>query len=180
MASVLPSVTREYEGIVYDLDGTLVRLNVDWAAVARDVTAVYEDAGVSPDGRDLWGLFEDAHTHGLRDPVHEAIAAHEREGARNSDRLSLADDLADEHRPIAVCSLNCEAACHIALEIHDLADHVAAVVGRDTVAEYKPHPQPLLEAVSAIELEPGTVVFVGDTERDEKTAQRAGMDFEWV
>ncbi|WP_267639943.1 HAD family hydrolase [Haloarchaeobius amylolyticus] len=173
-------MTSEYDGVVYDLDGTLVRLDVDWEAVASDVTTVYREAGVSPDGRDLWGLFEDAPEHGLRDPVHEAIAHHEREGARTSDRLPLADALAEDYRPIAVCSLNCEAACHIALETHGLSDHVRAVVGRDTVATYKPHPEPLLTAVSAIDRHPRSVVFVGDSERDEQTARRAGTDFEWV
>ncbi|WP_439028737.1 HAD family hydrolase [Haloarchaeobius sp. DT45] len=170
----------DYDGVVYDLDGTLVHLDVDWAAVERDVATVYEDAGVGIDGRGLWGLFEDATNHGLRDPVHEAIAEHEREGARNSERLPHADALAREHRPIAVCSLNCEAACHIALETHGLTDHVQAVVGRDTVETYKPHPEPLLTAVSAIDRHPARVVFVGDSERDEETAQRAGTAFEWV
>jgi phosphoglycolate phosphatase len=177
---VVRDVTTQYEGVVYDLDGTLVNLDVDWTAVKTDVEAVYRSAGVPVDGRDLWGLFEDAPTHGLRDSVHEAIAAHERDGAYTSTRLPHADRLGGETRPIAVCSLNCEDACRIALETHDLDHCVDAVIGRDTVETYKPDPLPLLAAIASMGLHPSVVVFVGDTARDEKTAVRAGTAFEYV
>jgi hypothetical protein len=36
--------------VVYDLDGTLVTLAVDWDAVATDVIAVYEDSGIDATG----------------------------------------------------------------------------------------------------------------------------------
>ncbi|WP_435333189.1 HAD family hydrolase [Haloarchaeobius sp. TZWWS8] len=173
-------MTGEYDGVVYDLDGTLVRLDVDWAAVRTDVSAVYESFSHDPSGRDLWALFEDAPDFGLTDEVEATIARHEREGARTSDRLPLADEVVSDDRPIGVCSLNCEAAARIALETHDLHEHVSVVVGRDSVELYKPHPQPLLAAIRELGLEPAGVLFVGDSERDADTAERAGTAFEWV
>ncbi|WP_256299657.1 HAD family hydrolase [Haloarchaeobius salinus] len=173
-------MTSEYAGVVYDLDGTLVDLVVDWDAVARDVQAVYADAGISPDDSDLWTMLGGAREHGLYDDVEAAIAAHEREGARESRLLPHADVLAREDRPVAVCSLNCEAACRVALDTHDLAGHVGPVVGRDTVSTWKPDPEPLLHAVDGLGLSPENVLFVGDSERDAVTADRAGTGFEWV
>jgi len=170
----------EYDGVVYDLDGTLVRLAVDWDAAAEDVVATYREAGVDAAGRDLWDLFDEADEHGIGEAVESALATHEREGARRSRRLPLADELASLERPVGVCSLNCEAACRIALETHDLAAHVDAVVGRDTAGTHKPDPGSLLAAVEGIGLEPDRVVFVGDSERDEVTARRAGVDFRYV
>ena len=35
-----------YDAVVYDLDGTLVDLAVDWDAVARDVASLLEARGV--------------------------------------------------------------------------------------------------------------------------------------
>ncbi|MFC4438341.1 MULTISPECIES: HAD family hydrolase [Natrialbaceae] len=170
----------EYDAIVYDLDGTLAALDVDWAAVSTDVRAVYDDAGVTPPSDGLWDMLEAAADAGLAADVESAIAEHEREGARLSNRLSHADELLDRSVPVGVCSLNCEAACRIALEEHGLDDVVETVVGRDTVATRKPEPEPLLETVRGLDSEPETTLFVGDSARDEQTADRAGVDFEYV
>jgi phosphoglycolate phosphatase len=171
---------EEYDAVVYDLDGTLVDLVVDWGAVAADVETVYEDAGVDPAGRSLWDLLSEARDHGLFDDVNAAIAAREREGARRSRRLPLADELSSLDRPAAVCSLNCAEACTVALAEHGLSEFVEAVVGRDTVETWKPDPESLLAAVEATGVDPSRAVFVGDSERDAQAAERAGVDFVYV
>ncbi len=79
-----------------------------------------------------------------------------------------------------VCSLNCEAACRRALESHGLASAVDVIVGRDTVETQKPDPEPLLVAVDELGVEPADTVFIGDSARDEQTARRAGVEFEYV
>lgn len=170
--------TADYEAVVYDLDGTLVHLDVDWAAVEREVAAVLADAGLNADGLDTWAMFDVAAAHGLADEVESVIAAHERAGAETADRLPLADRLPRDV-PVGVCSLNCEAACRTALDVHDLADHVHpdAVVGRDTVGARKPDPAGLAAAVRALGASPETALFVGDSASDETTARRAGVDF---
>ncbi|ELZ03841.1 HAD family hydrolase [Natrialba aegyptia] len=169
-----------YDAIVYDLDGTLVDLDVDWDAVASDVRAVYDDAATEPPGDDLWAMLEGAAEAGLLEVVEETIASHERTGARTAPRLPFAADLEARSVPIGVCSLNCEAACRHALENHGLTPAVDVVVGRDTVATQKPDPEPLLAAVGELGVEPEQAVFVGDSERDERTARRAGVDFQYV
>ncbi len=168
------------KGIVYDLDGTLVRLEVDWEAVAADVEKIYEEAEISIDGDDVWELLERAYENGLADAVEEAIARHERDGASQPRRLHPADHLADLDVPAAICSLNCEDACRRALEHHDLHDHVDVVIGRDTAGARKPDPEHLLAAVEALELDPEDVLFVGDSKSDEIAAQRAGTRFTYV
>jgi HAD superfamily hydrolase (TIGR01549 family) len=170
----------EYDAVVYDLDGTLVDLAVDWNAVAIDVVAVYARAATEPPSHNLWELLEAASNLEIAPAVEETIADHEREGARLSRRLAHADELLERSVPVGVCSLNCEAACRIALDEHDLEPAVGAVVGRDTVETRKPDPEPLLETVRGLDADPKTTLFVGDSERDERTAIRAGVDFEYV
>ncbi|MFC7154408.1 HAD family hydrolase [Halomarina halobia] len=169
----------DYEAVVFDLDGTLVDLDVDWAVVERDVGTVLGDRGLAVDGHDLWGMLELSDEAGHRDAVEATIGEHERRGARRSDRLPAADDL-PLSVPVGVCSLNCEAACRIALDAHDLSRHVDALVGRDSVATEKPHPEPLLTTVTALDARPERTLFVGDSERDELTARRAGTGFRYV
>ncbi|MEA1932124.1 MAG: HAD family hydrolase [Euryarchaeota archaeon] len=172
--------TSEYEAVVYDLDGTLVGLAVDWATVATDVIEVYDEAGIDATGADLWDLMERAERHGISEAVESTISRHEHAGARNSRRLALADELLDRSVPVGVCSLNCERACHLALDTHGLASAVDAVVGRDSVETHKPDPEPLLATLSELGVDPSEAVFVGDSPRDGTTAERAGVDFRFV
>ena len=168
----------EYDAVVYDLDGTLVRLVVDWEQVAADVAATLRERGVEPP-EGLWTMLQHAKGTPHHDAVEATIAEHEREGARRSERLARADDL-PLSVPVGVCSLNCAAAVRIALDGHGLAEHVRAVVGRDSVATEKPDPEPLVTTLRALDATPERTLFVGDSERDAETARRAGTAFEWV
>lgn len=172
-------MTDEYAGVVYDLDGTVVRLAVDWDAATEEVAEIFREAGVEPPG-DLWTMLDVAAEHDVADAVEAAVAAHERDGARESIRLPSADDLAATDVPVGICSLNAESACRIALEKHGLEGAVDAVVGRDTIAERKPDPEPLLATIDRLSLRPSEVLFVGDTETDAETALRAGTAFRYV
>jgi phosphoglycolate phosphatase len=175
------------DAVVYDLDGTLVRLAVDWGAVATDVDRALRERGVDPP-EGLWAMLEFADESGYREIVEATIGEHEREGARRSECLPLAGRLAGSDRErtenegisIGVCSLNCEAACRVALETHGITDRVESVVGRDSVSTYKPDPEPLLATIEALGAVPERTLFVGDSERDERTAARAGTRFVYV
>lgn len=170
----------DVEAIVYDLDGTLVELLVDWDAVATAAIEVFADTGVDASGTDLWEMLDRAPDAGVADDLESLIASYEYDGARTSDRLPAADVLPEIDIPVGVCSLNCERACRIALDTHDLTTYVDAVVGRDSVATRKPDPEPLLTTVRALSARPERTLFVGDSERDELTAERAGTAFEYV
>jgi len=170
-----------YEAIVYDVDGTLVELPVDWAAVdeaVRRVLAARTDADVA--GKNAWELLPVADEHGERDSVEAEISKRERAAAADAERLPLADELAGAGWNVAVCSLNCEAAVRRALDAHGLDRYVGSVVGRDTVATEKPDPEPLRRAMGELGATPEKTLFVGDSPRDEETARRAGTDFVYV
>jgi len=168
-----------HDAVIYDLDGTLVRLAVDWDTVTSEVARVLRERNVDPQNRDLWGMLTLSSETGHRDVVEAAITDHERTGAHDSERLPLADGL-PHSVPVGVCSLNAEAACRLALEIHDLDSYVGPVVGRDTVGSSKPDPEGLLAITEEIGVNPEAAVFVGDSESDATAAQRAGMEFAWA
>ena len=168
-----------FDAVVWDLDGTLVRLAVDWDRVTSDVAAVFESAGIAPDDRTLWELMNAAGSVGLRTEVEAVVAEHEQTGAQESDRLRLADAVGRVDAE-AVCSLNCAAACRVALDVHGLASSIDAVVGRDTVPAQKPEPEPLLEALRRLDVPPGDAIFVGDSESDGETADRADVAFRHI
>lgn len=169
----------DHDAIVYDLDGTLVRLDVDWDAAAREVTAILDDRGVDTADLSLWDMLERSVETDHRDVVGSAIAEYEIDGAENPQPLPLAGALPHDV-PVGVVSLNCEEACRRALSVHGLDGYVDVVIGRDSVDRFKPDPQPLLAAVEALDSDPSRALFVGDSASDKRTADDAGVDFKWV
>ena len=168
-----------YDAVVYDLDGTLVDLAVDWDAVARDVASLLEARGVDPETTGLWGMWHGSKGTPHEADVHRTMADHEESGARASTLLPAARSIPAE-LPVGVCTLNAESAAHVALETHDLTASVDAVVGRGSVPTEKPDPEPLLATIEPLGVDPARTVFVGDSERDEVTAERAGTPFRYV
>lgn len=163
--------------MIYDLDGTLVTLDVDWAAVRREINEVV-GRRLSPDL--VWGVLDVADREGCGPEVRDIINRHEVRGATTSRRLPVADELPRETLPVGVCSLNCREACVTALETHGLLQHVDVVVGRDSVDERKPSPEPLLHAVRELSASAETSLFVGDSEIDRRTAEKAGIAFRQI
>lgn len=173
-------MSDEFEAVVYDLDGTLVRLDVDWVAVREGLGELLQAEGVDPSPLETWELLTAAEEAGIGDEAHEFIAEHEREGARRSRLLPTASELDDVDVPVGVCSLNCEDACHIALDEHGLAEAVDVVAGRETAPARKPDPRSLQWVLDELGVDAAETLFVGDSESDEVTANRVGTTFRWV
>jgi phosphoglycolate phosphatase len=57
-----------------------------------------------------------------------------------------------------------------------LREHAATVIGGDTCAHPKPHPEPMLRAAREIGLPSSECLYLGDAERDILAARNAGMD----
>jgi phosphoglycolate phosphatase len=49
------------------------------------------------------------------------------------------------------------------------------VIGGEDVAQHKPHPQGLFEAMAKLECSPASMVYVGDSVVDAELAKRAGV-----
>jgi len=56
-----------------------------------------------------------------------------------------------------------------------LSQWIDVLVGGDTVAQRKPHPQPLLHACAALQVSPRETLMVGDSATDVSAARAAGM-----
>jgi phosphoglycolate phosphatase len=56
-----------------------------------------------------------------------------------------------------------------------LHERCGVIVGGDTCARAKPHPDPLLHAAERLAVHPARTLYVGDDERDVQAARAAGM-----
>lgn len=179
--------------VVFDLDGTLLDTAPD---LLRALNRILGEEGLSPLQRtDVAGLFG----HGARTLIGEGF----RRGNRLLDDVRLpelverfvsfyAAEIAAETRPypglvdalrrlsacgfgLAVCTNKREVLSEAVLEGTGLSSLFSAVVGGDSMAEHKPHPRPLLEAIARAGGSPDMAVMIGDSETDIATARAAGI-----
>ena len=76
---------------------------------------------------------------------------------------------------LAICTNKPEVPTRSILAEFALSDLFKTVIGGDTLAHKKPNPAPLVRAMA--DLGDGPAIFVGDSEVDAETAQRAGVPF---
>lgn len=85
------------------------------------------------------------------------------------------DALAGTGCALGVCTNKPIAPTRAVLGHFNLSQHFSAVYGGDSLAVRKPDPAPLLATVAALGRK--QVIYVGDSEVDAETAERAGLPF---
>lgn len=167
-----------FDAVVFDLDGTLIDLTVDWAAAREEIDAAigdHLDGAIREHGTP--GLFHEARKQGVYDDLAAILTEHELAGAEQATPRQLVDALDELECPIGVCTANDPEAADVGLKTFGAREHVDCIVGRDTVPEHKPEPEPLLTCLDELGVRPGNAVFIGDVESDAQTASRAGTSF---
>lgn len=167
--------------VVFDLDGTLVRLDVEWAAAreamidlaARRFKKAYKN-------RTVWGMLRDSMGE-ERATLDELLRSFEIEGGRRAQPLPLAGlpPLLRDKR-LGVVTLNSRASSDAALAATGLDAFIEVTVAREDADRFKPDPEPLLLCIARLDGRPAESVFVGDRERDRQTARNAGAAYEAV
>lgn len=167
-----------FRGIVFDLDGTLCALEIDWSATRQELEAIGSGhAGVDLSGLSVWEMLRRTGGEQYR-ALDAALRERELHGARRAHPLPLAAVVPRlAGRAVGVVSLNSRDSCREALERLGLRPFVQVLVGREDAPELKPHPAPLLLCLQGLRISPVEAVFVGDRDRDRETAHRAGTAF---
>lgn len=169
---------KPYRAIIFDLDGTLVVLRMDWMEVQREMLGVAKKRfGEDLSGKSVWQMLRSSKGQ-VREALEDTLRHREIEGARAAERLPVADLLpALTDRGVGVVSLNSRESCIVALESTGLALHVNVIVAREDSERLKPDPEPLLKCIELLGARISEAVFIGDRERDRITAKRAGVQF---
>ncbi len=175
--------------IVFDLDGTLIDSAPDIQGVANGVLAPH-GAEISlaqthefiGNGVDVFVTRMCAAT-GLPDTQHAAFVAQFKHGYLTAFSLTqvyagvveVLEALGTAGHSLGICTNKPLAPCHAVLDHMDLTRFFRVIVGGDTLRVNKPDPAPLDSAFDG--LGDGPRIYVGDSEVDAETAQRAGVPF---
>jgi len=185
------------EAVVFDLDGTLVQSRINYEEMRRRAVEILVEAGAAEGepGQSVrvWeivmggermleemGLPPERRRLTMR-RITEALNAVELEAVETVKPTPNAHEALEALRGrglgIGVATRSCRAYAARSLELSALAVYVDVLLARDDVEHPKPDPRHLLKVVEALGASPPSVVYVGDTTTDLKTAQEAGIAF---
>lgn len=181
----------QYDAIVFDFDGTLAELVLDFDLMKTKIAALGEcflPYRPVPDGMPalewvdhLAGLVE---AEGGRDAALEfhcrcrlTINAMEMDAARDGRLFpftrGLLVTLSSEGVAAGVITRNITPAVRTVFP--DIDEHVRVLLAREDVADVKPHPGHLLAALERLGVPPERALMVGDHPLDVETGKRAGV-----
>jgi len=172
---------RPLKAILFDFDGTLAELNIDFLRMRRAVLDLMGDYCSPQDGmEDLYVLemieagkdFISRNSSGRENDffnrAHELISHIETEGSKEGELFAGTEDMLHElrsrHIKTGVVTRNCMAAVrHL---FPDIDSHCDTVITRELTARVKPHPDHLLAALNALDTDAKFAAMVGDHPMD--------------
>jgi phosphoglycolate phosphatase len=186
-----------YKAVVFDLDGTLQDSKIDYQKMTELVGEILIREGISQsalgDRRAVYQIIR-----GGEDSLLELGLKAERvpvvlnlmTEAMNATELEAADGV--EPKPNALQTLEILRQNGILLGIATrshrvyaerclakmgMREYMLGVLARDDVPFPKPDPRHLFETIALLDVDPGDVLYVGDTTTDLETASAAEVDF---
>jgi len=179
------------DAVIFDYDGTLVHLNIDFGAMRRDVEEALDAHGIEPE--DLKGLYilemidEATGQISEKSPLegstfyrrsHEIVTQHELAAAKEGKILpgvvQMLGLLRKRGVKVGVITRNCDKAVKMVFpHIESLCD---VYIPRDGVSRVKPHPDHLAMALERLGLENAErALMVGDHVLDVEGGKRMKM-----
>lgn len=176
--------------VLFDLDGTLADTAPDLAGA---LNRLLEERGRAPVSLARARPMTSSGARGMLgvgfgiDPAHDEYEALKMRfldlyAERICDATRLFDGVPEllaalDARPMAwgIVTNKAERFTMALLAAIGLASRAACIVGGDTAARAKPHPDPLLHAARALDIPPPQCLYVGDDVRDVQSARAAGM-----
>jgi len=188
---------RLIEGVVFDLDATLVNLGgfVDWKDAQRQVKEVYLECGCSEafvercSRKGLFNMLDDMWeglctslpedlSEEIQGKAYAVLALCERKGIERCHLMPGCNEALNWLRrrgvKMGIVTSNSQDVANRILEIKGLREYFEAVVGRTPGLRMKPHPDQLIACFEMMECEPRRGAVIGDSVRDVEAAKFVG------
>ncbi|MBI5523317.1 MAG: HAD family hydrolase [Desulfarculus sp.] len=168
--------------LIFDFDGTLAELNIDFAAMRAEVEVLARGLGLAGPWPGQGYLLEQVEQvagrlgDGFAQRAGQLIMERELAAARQGRLFAFTRPLLTQARArgysLAIISRNCGAAIRL---VFPQVDHACDVfLPREAVPQTKPHPGHPLEALKRLGLPPHEAALIGDHPIDMATALAAG------
>jgi phosphoglycolate phosphatase len=174
---------------VFDFDGTLATLNIDFPQMRKSVVELIDSYGIPSTGIkhffvlemiEAGKLFISGHFPAklsmFIEQANELIESIEMEAARNGNLIDGTRDMLQELKKrkikTGIVSRNCQAA--VLQVFPDISVYFDSVMTRDKTPFVKPHPEHLRLILKALEVETESASMIGDHPMDIKLGRDVG------
>lgn len=188
----------DVEGVVFDLDATLVNLGgfVDWKEASSKVIEAYVASGCPEEvihrcsGKGLFNMLNmvrdeisksllRSELNHIQGKAYEAIESCEVEGVNHCQLMPGCQpslEWLEKHGIImGVATSNSQDVAERILKLKGIHPFFSAVVGRRPELKMKPHPDQILKCFKEMGVKPNRGVVVGDSVKDVKAAKSANV-----
>ncbi len=177
----------ELKAIIFDFDGTLAELNLDFGLMKERIVKLSLSRGLSPRASgnihtlELLSSLASGLPIGQRedflDQGHSLIREMELQAAANSELFPFTRPLLSRLAGLGVSTAIVTRNLGTAVKrvFPDIEAHVTAFVPREEVERVKPDPAHLFEALKRMGNTPAETLYVGDHPIDVATGKRAGV-----
>ena len=156
------------KGVIFDLDGTLVESNLNFAQMRTDVGC--------PQNEDILLFVSQLTCAQRRASAYDTILQHELSDARHAQWLpkgkQMVEQVQSHQLPMAIVTRNCREASMLKITNNNIP--ISLVLTRED-APAKPDPTALLMIARKWQLPPKDCLYVGDFIYDRLAAENAGM-----
>jgi phosphoglycolate phosphatase len=182
-------MNRELQAIIFDFDGTLARLNIDFPMMRRALADLIASYGVPAadisqllvlemieTGRQWLAARDGARSAEFNERTAQLVYDIEMEGARTGELIpgvrEMLAGLRQRGIEPGVLTRNCLEA--VLVTFPDINDYCRAVITREATPKVKPDPEHLRIALERLEAQPGNAAMVGDHPMDIEVGKRLG------
>ena len=183
---------KDKEIIVFDLDGTIVKLQANWHSLKDILSKRYskmnsESCSFSSISSCLSKIVEKGDEQELKENF-KIIRQYELENITDTELIPEIVDfiknkekfgISEEVR-IVVFSLNTRQTVIESLKIAGISSFIDSIIGREDVRNWKPEPDGLIKLMQHYSVSPEKLIFFGDMKKDIEAGKAANVDSYYV
>lgn len=179
---------KDKKVIVFDLDGTLINLTVDWDNLKKELTEKFtmvygNNCNFESISRCLDYIVDMNDEEELRSFFNK-IEEYELKNLKKSHAIeetiyfinNLELFIVNPEVRLAILSLNMRKTIIEALKLLNLKNHIDYVVGREDVRKWKPNPEGLIKIIDHFNIKKKELIYFGDQLKDIETGVNAGVE----
>ncbi len=176
------------KAIVFDLDGTIVNLNVNWNILKKKLSKRFTNLyGITYDFTTVTDYLYKVLEQEDEKEFETFLSMIEQYELKNIERSkylketlffinNLESFKVNPGTKLAVLSLNMRKTIIKSLKMAKIYEKFDYIVGREGVRKWKPHPDGLIKIQEQFKLNKEDLIYFGDLEKDVGTGKNAGID----
>lgn len=178
-----------FDTIIFDMDGTLFDLNVDWINIKNYIAQKYEEYHQKPfpftNFLPLFHYLQDNQENECVQDCLEYLKTKEIEGATLfaeptwliKDYWTIFRNFNPLIENYGIVSSNFHQTVITVLQKYNLQNQFKLIIGRDDVIQLKPFPEGLMKSLNFFNTSPEKCLYIGDMPSDAETAQKANIQY---